>query len=353
MPTIRTIKKASLFAVVAVVVSGCTLNFNPPQNAGVFFSNTNGETWEQRVFVQQTEKSAITIASYDVVDFIFHPTDENVIYVATREAGIYKTIDKGRTWAPTVLNTANYSSFTLDPKSPTIQYAVSGGIILKSTDDGATWNQIYVERAGVAITALAVNPETPNIIWAGNSSGGMLISYDYGNTWELNTILLASIGKIIIPNVSPSTMYVLLQSGSFIKSVDGGATWNLDIGSSLATFPGSIPIQSFYLRPKTAGDIVIGSAYGILRSTDGGTTWKSVATILPNNTVPINSVVIHPVDQEEIFFTAGNIFYSSHDGGETWKTLTTIPTTHLITKLEFNENNYGELFAGITKIIEK
>jgi len=343
----------ALLLLLPIILSACTLSVNKPQSAGVFYSNTEGVSWEHRVFVGQDKKKTVTIASYDIGYFVFHPNDEQILYVSTKEAGIFKTIDKGLHWMQTPLSQGYYPSFVIDPKTPTIQYAASGGTVLKSTDDGATWAGKFIEQPGISITAIGVNPDRPNIIWAANSRGGLLKSEDFGNNWELITMFTESVRKFVFSERDSQVMYLLLSGLGFTKSTDGGKTWTFASAEALSGFPGSLPFQSFQLRPNTLGDIVTGSAYGFMRSTDGGETWKAIETVIPFGAGVISNALMHPSNPDKLFFTSGNTFYSSTDGGTTWKTLQTIPTEHIITSLTFHPLNDQELFAGITKIKKK
>lgn len=331
-------------------VSGCTLSLSKTQDAGVFYSNDLGQTWKQKIYVGQQNNKVSTIGSLDTAFFVFHPTDQNIIYLVTKTSGVYITTNKGDQWQLTALRSGSYSAFALDPITPSIQYAAQGGSVIKSTDYGQTWNQIFIERPGVAINDVAVDPESPSRIWIANSTGGFLVSEDYGNTWKISMIFTDPIKKISIPRTSASTIYLQMVNQGIVKSSDRGATWDYSINTTLTPFAGAVPVTSLFILPKTNDNLTISSAYGVLHSTDGGKTWKTLATVLPNSTVPINSAFIDPLNTDRIFFTAANIIYRSDDAGKTWKTLKTIPTTELVTTLVFNANNPHDLFAGVTTI---
>lgn len=343
------IKTAIILPLFAIFVSACSLNIQQPQDAGIFYSKDSGQTWEQRTFVDKGKKADVTISSIDVHDFIFHPTEENIMYASTA-AGIYKTTDKGVQWKITQLQNNLYSDFIIDPQAPSIQYAALAGKIVKTTTDDASWVQVYVERPGVAITSLALNPSATNIIWASTSAKGILKSEDFGNTWTLVAELKDVVKKIIIPKENPSIMYGILITSGFIKSTNSGTTWDEDITKSLDAFQGAKPIRSFHIREKTAGDIITTSNYGILRSTNGGESWQPLPTVVPFKTQPINDALISPANVNNIYFTAGNTFYKSVDGGGSWQTLKSLPTSQNIALIRINPNNYSDMFAGIIKI---
>lgn len=344
-----TIKTIILLSCVGFLVSACSLNIQTPQDLGVFYSNDSGITWQQRTFVQKGEKKDITISGTEIVDLIFHPTDENILFAST-SSGVYKSNDKGQGWETTQLQNGIYSAFALDPLSPTIQYAAQSGKIFKSSNDGQAWAQIYVERPGVGITSIAINPRATNIIWAATNAKGLLKSEDYGNTWTLITELKDVVKKILIAPENPSIMFAVLTVNGFAKSTDGGTTWNEDISKSLDTYIGAKTIKSFHVRERTSGDIIATSSFGILRSTNGGDSWQPLPTVVPFKTLPINDAIINPSNVNEIFFCAGNTFYKSIDGGGSWQTLKTLSTSQNISIIRINPNNTMDMYAGITKV---
>lgn len=343
------LKIISLLVCICFLASACSLSIQKAEDLGVFYSSDSGLTWQQRVFVQKGQKKDVTIASLEVYNFIFHPSDENILFAST-SSGIYKSTDKGQHWTATQLQNNTYADFVLDPSTPTIQYAVFGGKILKSSNDGQAWAQIYVERPGIAITSMAINQNSTNIIFASTSAKGVLKSEDYGNTWTLVAELKDIIKKIIIAPENPSIMYGILTTNGFTKSTDGGMTWDEDIAKTLDTYTGAKVIKSFHIRPRTSGDIIATSNYGILRSTDGGDVWQPLPTVVPFKTLPINDAIINPSNVNEIFFCAGNTFYRSVDGGESWQTLKTLSTTQNIAIIRMNINNSADMYAGITKV---
>lgn len=334
----------------SLIVGGCSLSVSTPQDAGIFYSNSKGQTWEQRIFIEQQGKKTATIGKLDIGYLTYHPADPNVIFASTKESGIYYTINKGQQWQRTNLRSGYYPSFVIDPSAPALMYAASGGTIIKSSDGGQTWQQMYVDRPGVSVTALAIDPIHTNRIWAGNSSGVIFNSDDFGQTWTLIHILTEPISRIVMPETTGSIFYILSSKLGITKTVDGGATWSQDAVAGLAAFPGAMPITSFSLRPQTTNDIVIGSKYGILRTIDGGATWAQIPTINPTSSLPVQSAVLHPTNTQVVMFIAANIFYYSDDYGANWKTLNTIPTGQAATLLSIHPIFTDDLYVGITKV---
>ena len=125
---------------------------------GVYKSNDAGASWEKMGLAATQHISRILI----------HPTNPDIVYVAaqgalygpTKERGIYKSLDGGKTWKNVLFvnDLTGCSELSMDPNTPEILYAamwhhqrkphkvISGGEgsgLYKSTDGGESWNKIH------------------------------------------------------------------------------------------------------------------------------------------------------------------------------------------------------------------
>jgi hypothetical protein len=78
---------------------------------------------------------------------------------------VFKSTDGGATWSSTSL-TRTVWALAIDPQNPNILYAGTErwGRVFKSTDGGATWSGTSLTRT---VWALAIDPQNPNILYAG------------------------------------------------------------------------------------------------------------------------------------------------------------------------------------------
>src|SRR3972149_7960830 len=85
--------KIFLVAVSALMLFGCSLGLSSDlgtsSGGSIWKSFDSGQTFNSKVTVDEKTK----ISSADVLSFVFDPQNSNVIYIGTKENGIFKTSD--------------------------------------------------------------------------------------------------------------------------------------------------------------------------------------------------------------------------------------------------------------------
>jgi len=154
---------------------------------GVYRSSNNGKSWEYLGLPESHHIGKIQLSAKDPntawVAVLGH------LYSESKERGIYKTTDAGKTWNQTLAIDANTGAIDvdLDPSNEQILYAAmwyrtrtasnfeeSGKTsgIYKSTDGGDKWTLISTPTSGfpsgdgVGRIGLAVYPKNPSIVYA-------------------------------------------------------------------------------------------------------------------------------------------------------------------------------------------
>src|SRR4029077_8290109 len=134
----------------AVVESDPNIIYVGAASGGVFKTQNGGTTWEP-VFDNETTSTigAITIA----------PSDPSIVWVGTGEAnnrqssswgnGVYKSTDSGKSWKHMGLDASMHiGRIVIPPADPNTLYVAAGGSlwgsskergIYKTTDGGKTW----------------------------------------------------------------------------------------------------------------------------------------------------------------------------------------------------------------------
>jgi photosystem II stability/assembly factor-like uncharacterized protein len=306
--------------------------------------------------------------SESVVSIALHPTNANILYVATNDA-VYKSRDGGGTWErfPS-FSARRVTTLAIDPLLPATIYAgTMGDAVYKSPDGGQHWlphnvglkehvsfinqfvfhpaasEQVYaattvgafyskdagrewVERMNGMkevhiVTSIAINSKEPAVLYGG-TTGGVYRSDDGTATWkkinnglipetELMAAMALGVNAIEIDRTNPDVVYAGTTKGLF-RTMNKGEQWER-IGQSI-----SDPfISSLVLHPKEPAQLYIGGPAGIWKTSDGGKTWQVMNQGLA--TLNIRALAMNPQNTHTLYAgTNGSGLYRSTDAGATW-----------------------------------
>jgi photosystem II stability/assembly factor-like uncharacterized protein len=256
--------------------------------------------------------------------------------LAAGDTGLFGSHDGGATWArigaqgdlPTIWTLA------VDPADPRTLFAgtrPSG--VYRSRDGGLRWEQLAVGAAtqcsiGTAfVTRVLVDPDDSKAVWAGVEIDGVYRSGDGGDTWTrvVRGLHDLDVHDLAIARSSPQRVFVS-TNGELFWSDDRGETWT-PIGVKTKwplPYARGIVVKPDDPRVLFAGcgEATTGETGGVLRSSDGGETWQSLALPgRPNATVW--GLATHPADASRIVaWTLFGEVYVSEDGGESWRKIT-------------------------------
>jgi photosystem II stability/assembly factor-like uncharacterized protein len=146
-------------------------------SGGVWKTSNEGTSWEP-VFehAASTAIGAISIA----------PSDQQVVWVGTGEAnifrssnagtGVYKSVDAGKTWTHMgLVNTYTIPRIVIHPTNPDIVYVASSGCewttnpdrgLYRTTDGGKNWQIVLFINEKTGIIDLVMDPSNPNTLYA-------------------------------------------------------------------------------------------------------------------------------------------------------------------------------------------
>lgn len=144
--------------------------------------------------------------------------------------------------------------------------------------NGQTYGSSRVNVSG-RISAIAVDPSAPAHVLAGAANGGVWESRDRGASWAPRTDYQATltVGALAFDPSAPTTVYCGTGEGDWwsflgngvLRSSDGGTSWTV---AATAPFVG----QGFYslvVDPGNGQRVFAGTTGGLYVSTDGGATW--------------------------------------------------------------------------------
>ncbi len=306
-------------------------------------------------------------------DVRMRPDRADVLYVTDAWAGVHQSNDGGRSWFPinngiTVRTGISGDAIpifclTIDPHNYDIVWAGTQNTrgIFKSVDGGKSWvekDRGVVEGEGITFRGFTVDPRTSSIVyaaaeissyvWAGQSrfgrefdmtKGVVYKTTDGGENWSAIWRGDNLARYIWIDPRNPNVLYVstgifdreaansdksknAMGGAGVVKSIDGGKTWRM-VNDGL----NNLYVGSLFMHPTDPDVLLAGSgnnAYyangGVYLSTDGGDSWNQV---LATDGQPITAVEFALSDPDIAYAGGDSAVYRSEDGGRTWRTMTT------------------------------
>jgi photosystem II stability/assembly factor-like uncharacterized protein len=328
---------------------------------GLWKTDNEATTW-QPVFDQGP--------STTVGDVAIAPSNPGIVWMGTGEAnifrssqagaGVYKSIDAGKTWQHMGLaDTYTIPRIVIHPTAPDVVYVAASGHewtdnaergVYKTTDGGTSWEKILFVNDRTGAIDLVMDPADPNTLYAA--------------TWQ----------RIRLKWNDPRNFREYGGSGIY-KSTDGGRTWvPINTGLPEAKFRGRIGIDVCRARPNVVYAFVDNyelsrepteqekaDPYGlpssgfikgatVYRSDDKGGTWTQASGLTPeqkpfmerhSNTYGwvFGQIRVDPNDANTVY-TMGLSLNVSYDGGKTFKRLQTPGVDHHGLWIDPDNSNY-------------
>jgi len=277
----------------------------------IALSATGGRTW--------THASPLS-GGPAVYQLVQDPETPGRILAAT-DAGVFVTTDGGRSWSQPGAETPGVRALAIDPWSPTVLYAgTEGAGFLKSTNGGKTWTAVNTSAdmtlSSADVYDIAIDVSRPDLLFAAVVPYGVVRSSDGGASWSRLTPEFSATGSrvthLIVRNGAPGALLCGTTSGSIMKSTDGGNSWipartgkEFDGILSLCTLPGS------------PDRVIAGTERGVIVSTDFGSIWSPGTGDLPQ--LPTHIVASGAGGKVTLYaFGSGMGLRVSPDLGETW-----------------------------------
>jgi photosystem II stability/assembly factor-like uncharacterized protein len=283
----------------------------------VYKSTNDGESWTK----------ASTGLNASVGSLIIDPTTPNTLYAGTGSSGIYKSTNGGENWteANTGLSSFVVSDLAINPSTTTTLYAAVGIYgVYKSTNGGGNWNLANNGLPAIASpSALVINPIAPSTLYLGLDSvggiytGGVYKTTNSGGNWTaVNTGLTdIDIRALAIDPVTPNTLYAATDGGGVFKSTNGGGNWNA-ININLTVFR----LASLAINPLDSDTLYAGTFGGVFTSTNGGEDWSAANDKLIGTSVW--ALAINPVNPDILYAgTHMSGAFQTTDSGSIWNSL--------------------------------
>ena len=294
-----------------------------------------------------------------IIDIEVNPRDYSEYYVASGHGSLWKTTNRGTTFAPIFDGQSSFSigAVTMDPSNPNViwvgtgennahSYLVPGDGVYRSADGGKSWVNKGLKESQ-QIGEIVVHPEDPKTVWVAaygphrvsGGDRGVFKTTDGGETWEnvLHPSEHTGCWQLHMDPRDPDVLYTVAhqrqrylttivtggdESGIY-KTTDGGTTWNRLEGGLPQEMVGRIGMDISPVDPDVLFAIVDAAEKeeeGVYRSADGGASWSKVSGYVTAYRFYFQRIVCDPENIDRVYGL--DVFNQvSTDGGKTWSRL--------------------------------
>jgi len=163
------------------------------------------------------------------------------------------------------------------------------------------------------LTTLSESPLQAGVIWAGADDGKVQVTTNHGASWTDVTPNLAAAGapahywttRVLASRFAAGTAYVT-KSGRRYDEMKTVVMKTTDFGKTWASVAGNLPDRSLDVVVEDLEDeqiLFVGSDRGVYVTLDGGRDWVAFKGNMP--TVPVTDMVIHPREHDLVAATYG------------------------------------------------
>ena len=309
--------------------------------------------WKMQLALPSGNLFAATFASPDVV-------------WAAGTGGIFRSTDAGHSWSLVYNSPQPVSAIAAAPDGAHGWAVGAAGLIVATTDGGATWQQQVSGTQVNLATVAAVGNAAAIAAGVGSGFGDVVMepqphvilrTNDGGKTWNelrfdagyrTRVIDFLADGKHgwmaadqCVPPASPSGAMGCDPSAgrTLLKSDDGGASWT-PVAHDVS------PYQMQFVSKSAGwamGCLDMNCAGGLLRTTDGGATWQQVRASGPSALWAFDAQHAIVAERRCANECVTQII-ETVDGGATWHEMG-LPTRDYVTVVQFSSGEAGVSFV--------
>ena len=302
-------------------------------------------------------------------DVRIDPTNPQTLYVTDAFSGVSKSENGGALWKPMNNGITSRTGstgdaipvfcLTIDPRNPKVIWVGTQNMrgIYKSTDGGQNWvksDNGVPDLPFITFRSFTIDPLDSNIVYAGaelptnritpdgqNPVGGKIFrTLDGGKNWTEILDCGALVRWMAIDPTDTRILYAAtgifdrcnVRPEGVLKSIDGGKTWkNINNGLTNLVVGGLVmdPRNPKVLYAATGqhdgfGGGPMATFGGVYVTRDGGQLWDEILHG-PNAAFVPSAITLAPSNPDIVYVVEGITFYRSRDAGKSWTSYITAP----------------------------
>jgi photosystem II stability/assembly factor-like uncharacterized protein len=206
--------------------------------AGFWCSPDAGASWQRLDAPGLRDFSEIVRGPTRVTQILFDPIDEDTVWAGVEIGGIFRSTDRGLTWAALDRGLASADvhgvAVSRDDSGRKRVLATTNYGLHLSHDNGETWALHPLDTPWQYMRAIVADPADPRTLWMTNgngppgSTGRLWRSRDGGLGWETVELpgpLNSTPWCVAAHPSEPALRFVCTNLGQLFRSLDAGESW--------------------------------------------------------------------------------------------------------------------------------
>lgn len=290
--------------------------------------------------------------SESIVSIVLHPTNANILYVATNDA-VHKSRDAGASWErfPS-FSARRVTTLGIDPRLPATVYAgTMGDAVYKSPDGGQHWlpHNVGLKEHVSFVNQFVFHPADNEQLYSATTVGAYYTK-DGGRVWEERMTGMKEVHIVVslaIDHKEPRVLYAGTTGGIYWTD-DGAASWKKInqglIPDSELMAAMALGVNMIVPEPLNPEVVYAGTTKGLFQTRNRGEVWERIGVALPDPFV--SSIVIHPTRPNLLYIGGPGGVRKSTDSGRTFQAVNSGLATLNVRALAMSPRNPEELYAG-------
>ena len=167
--------------------------------------------------------------------------------------------------------------------------------------------------AAAAMTKAQKNSSIP-------TDSGIFLRTDDGE-WVAFGPKIQAVSSATVDPSNPEIIFLACGNG-IIRSRDGGVSWRLVTDWKVSD------VAAIVIDPIDGNRVYASTGWGLWKSVDGGDTWKPADNGLTETFS--KTLLLDAIEPERLLVGTAGGLYVSIDGAETWSRITDVPSTHIL-----------------------
>lgn len=270
-----------------------------------------------------------------------------------RDCGLFRMADGSGEWEALgrgLPEDVEVRYITVRPGDASVVYAGSHLGPYRSTDGGDSWESLNIPGPETVVWSILQHPTDPDVLYVGTQNCTILRTADGGRSWRklevgrpeglVQMTFPLRVVRLALDPASPDTVYAAFEVGGVVRSRDGGETWEscnaalLELAReerlksrilSDTDAEGMMDSHSLAVSPVNGGRVWLANRMGLFISGDRGRSWEEFGIGRFSPLTYARDVQVSRHDPRTMYAALSvaavsdeGSLYRSRDGGETW-----------------------------------